>query len=127
MFQTSELEEMQVYDGNIFKGIIRYNPKVSYKVAMTRPFIRGGIKTILQIGHVNYAFLDNFIMQSLNDFYKHLNEGKDENLIRQRIGEYQELYRLWQAILTAKQNGDININSYYDDLIYRLYLNGYKN
>ena len=66
-------------------------------------------------------------MQSLNDFYKHLNEGKDENLIRQRISEYQELYRLWQVILTAKQNGDININSYYDDLIYRLYLNGYKN
>ena len=61
---------------------------------MTRPFIRNGKREILSIGRVNYEFLDNFIRNSLNDIYAHLNEGKDPETKRQKIREYQELYAL---------------------------------
>ena len=127
MFQTSELQEMQFFDGNTFLGMVRYNPNISFKIEMTRPFIRCGKREILSIGRVNFQFLDQFIMQSLNDIYAHINEGKKEEIIRKNISEYQELYALWQKIALAKQNRDIAINSYYDDLLYRLYLKGYHN
>ena len=65
-------------------------------------------------------------LKSLNDIYAHLNEGKDPELKRQKIVEYQELYALWQKIAVARQNNDLNISSYYDDLVYRLYLKGYQ-
>ncbi len=127
MFQSSELKVFQFFDSNRFLGIIRYNPNIQYKTLMTRPFIRVGRREIVSVGRVNYAYLDTFIMKSLNDIYAHLNEGKDQELIRKKIIEYQELYALWQKIAIARQNNDLNISSYYDDLIYRLYLKGYQN
>ncbi len=127
MFQSSELKVFQFFDSNRFLGIIRYNPNIQYKTLMIRPFIRVGRREIVSVGRVNYAYLDTFIMKSLNDIYAHLNEGKDQELIRKKIIEYQELYVLWQKIAIARQNNDLNISSYYDDLIYRLYLKGYQN
>ena len=126
MFQSSELKVLQLFDGNRFCGMISYNPFIRYKTETTRPFVRNGKREILSIGRVNYAYLDNFIMKSLNDIYAHLNEGKDPELKRQKIVEYQELYALWQKITVARQNNDLNISSYYDDLVYRLYLKGYQ-
>ena len=40
--------------------------------------------------------------------------------------EYNELYILWYTITQAKNTQNPNLNSYYDDLVYRLYLLGYK-
>lgn len=126
MFQSSELKVLQLFDNNRFCGLIKYNPNIYHKIEMTRPFIRNGKREILSIGRVNYEFLDNFIRNSLNDIYAHLNEGKDPETKRQKIREYQELYALWQKIAVARQNNDLNISSYYDDLVYRLYLKGYQ-
>ena len=107
MFQTSELKENQLFDGNVFKGLVFYNPKVSYLVNTARPFIRAPRRIVESI-------------------YAHINEGKDLELRRKNAIEYQELYTLWQKIAEAKQNNDLNLNSYYDDLVYRLYLKGYR-
>ena len=57
---------------------------------------------------------------SARDVYKR--QGKDQEVIRQKIVEYQELYALWQKIAVARENNDLQISSYYDDLLYRLYL-----
>ena len=126
MFQSSELKVLQLFDNNRFCFFLKYNPNIYHKIEMTRPFIRNGKREILSIGRVNYEFLDNFIRNSLNDIYAHLNEGKDPETKRQKIREYQELYALWQKIAVARQNNDLNISSYYDDLVYRLYLKGYQ-
>ena len=126
MFQTSELKENQLFDGNVFKGLVFYNPKVSYLVNTTRPFIRTPKRIVESIGRVNYQYLDQFVMKAMNVIYAHINEGKDLELRRKKIIEYQELYTLWQKIAVAKQNNDLNLNSYYDDLVYRLYLKGYR-
>lgn len=127
MFEASELKQYQLFDQDKFIGLVRYNPDINYKERMMRPFIRCKLRIIESIGKVNYAYLDQFIMMALNDIYRHINEGKNEVEVKNRIMEYQELYGLWQKVLVARQNRDFNINSYYDDLIYRLYLKGYKN
>ena len=71
-------------------------------------------------GEVNYKYENNTLV------CVGCNEGKDLELRRKNAIEYQELYTLWQKIAEAKQNNDLNLNSYYDDLVYRLYLKGYR-
>ena len=60
-----------------------------------------------------------------NDYYKKMKDSKDENERNSRITEYNTLYQLWYYINEAKKRNDPYINSYYDDLVYRLYLLGY--
>ena len=127
MFQTSELKEYQLFDNQIYKGKIYFNPLIKNKGETTRPFIRNGLRKLISIGRVNYEFLDQFIIKSLNEIYTHINDTKDRDLVADKIRNYQELYSLWQKVILARQNNDLNVNNYYDDLLYRLYLLGYKN
>ncbi len=127
MFQTSELKEYQLFDNQIYKGKIYFNPLIKNKGETTRPFIRNGLRKLISIGRVNYEFLDQFIIKSLNEIYTHINDTKDRDLVADKIRNYQELYSLWQRVILARQNNDLNVNNYYDDLLYRLYLLGYKN
>ena len=127
MFQTSELKEYQLFDNQNYKGQIHFNPLIKNKGETTRPFIRNGLRKLISIGRVNYEFLDQFIIKSLNEIYTHINDTKDRDLVADKIRNYQELYSLWQRVILARQNNDLNVNNYYDDLLYRLYLLGYKN
>ena len=127
MFQTSELKEYQLFDNQIYKGKIYFNPLIKNKGETTRPFIRNGLRKLISIGRVNYEILDQFIIKSLNEIYTHINDTKDRDLVADKIRNYQELYSLWQRVILARQNNDLNVNNYYDDLLYRLYLLGYKN
>ena len=94
---------------------------------MTRPFIHNGARSIISIGRVNYELLDSFIVNSLNNYYQNMNLTKNEETRKMQVANYQELYDLWQKVAIAKSNNDQNLNSYYDDLVYRLYLLGYRN
>lgn len=127
MFQTSELKEYQLFDNQTFKGIVRYNPIIKQKMPTTRPFVRTNLRNVQSIGRVNFEYLDQFITKALNEIYAHLNDNKDRDLTIKNIKEYQELYSLWQKVVVARKNNDLNVNSYYDDILYRLYLKGYKN
>ena len=126
MFGTSELKKMNLImdDKNI--GMISYNPLVNFKDNFKRPFIRNKEIFITKIGRVSYKMLDSIIITSLNDYYGKIINTKNEEEKAKKTYEYQELYALWQNVAKAKSVNDVNINLYYDDLVYRLYLLGYK-
>ncbi len=127
MFTNATQKELQWLDNGKPMGLLKVNTNISLQDEFTRPFIRNKGCEILSIGRVNYALLDTFIIQSLNDYYAKINEAKDANDRNQRIIQYNELYQLWYRVNIAKQNHDIQLNSYYDDIVYRLYLLGYHN
>lgn len=127
MFTNATQKELQWLDNGKTIGTVNVNTNYSVKGEFTRPFMRNKGCEILSIGRVNYALLDTFIIQSLNDYYAKINEAKDANDRNQRIIQYNELYQLWYRVNIAKQNHDIQLNSYYDDIVYRLYLLGYHN
>lgn len=127
MFGTTDLKVYNLIDNNKYSGIVHYNPHFSFGKTTTRPFIRCKLRIIQTIGRVNYELLDQFIITSLNDYYNKLLNIKDTNARVKATEEYQQLYFLWQTIFQAKQNSDPKLNSYYDDLVYRLYLLGYRN
>ncbi len=126
MFENIRYKELQWLDGGIQKGIIRVNQNFDFNIKTTRPFKRAKIREVLSVGRVNYERLDSFIINSLNDYYTKLNLVTKAEEKRRRTNEYNELYQLWYNINIARQNRDINLNNYYDDLVYRLYLLGYK-
>ena len=127
MFNNSELKAYNLTSDGKMIGIVRYNQEVIGKEEMTRPFIHNGARSIISIGRVNYELLDSFIVNSLNNYYQNMNLTKNEETRKMQVANYQELYDLWQKVAIAKSNNDQNLNSYYDDLVYRLYLLGYRN
>ena len=126
MFQTGELLKYNLTEQGRVVGVVSYNPRLNFKATYTRPFIRNKARVILSIGRVNYAALDEFIVASLTAYYQSINLAKKQEVKNSMVSEYQQLYYLWQTILNAKQNRDSNLPSYYDDLVYRLYLLGFK-
>ena len=126
MFQTGELKNYDFLDQGTFKGRISVNSDFDFTQNFTRPFIRNKQRQIISIGKIDMAKLDNFIAGSLNDLFKRLQKKDTYEVMVKRNQEYQTLYALWQQIAVAKQNNDFALNAYYDDIIYRLYINGYK-
>ena len=127
MFNEATLKKLLLSDNGKAIGIVKYNPEINFNEEFRRPFIRNGKVIVDSIGRVNYNMLDTFIVNSLNDYYSKIYLTKDELKKNQNILTYQELYNMWQNVVKAKNAHDINLNSYYDDLVYRLYLLGYRN
>ncbi len=125
MFQRATSKVLQWLENGKTLGLVNINDKHDFKIKTERPMERNKGALILSISRVNYALLDQFIMNCLNDYYKKINETKKEEERMQRVNEYNTLYQLWYQVSVAKQNNDINLNSYYDDIVYRLYLLGY--
>ena len=127
MFNEATLKKLLLSDSGKVIGIVSYNPEINFKEEYRRPFIRNGKVIVDSIGRVNYNMLDTFIVTSLNDYYSKIYLTKDEDKKNQNILTYQELYNMWQNVVKAKNMHDINLNAYYDGLLYRLYLLGYHN
>jgi len=127
VFQNIGINDMNFLDNGKVIGTVKKNKNISFKNSFIRPMVRNGKRIILSIGRVNYAFLDKFIMDSLNHYYANIQTTKDEKERNRRITEYNVLYQLWYKVNTARQNQDIMLNSYYDDIVYKLYLLGYHN
>ena len=126
MFQTGEIKYYEWLDNGTFKGRIGINSHFDFNKNFTRPFIRNKQRQVISIGKIDIATLDSFITASLTDFFQKLQVKDTYEAMVKKNQEYQTLYALWQQIALAKQNNDFSLNAYYDDIIYRLYINGYK-
>ena len=126
MFHTGKLQKYNLTSNGSYVGLVSYNPNANFKNIYARPMYRNGAVEILSVGTINYAALDEFITKSLTAYYQSIETIKKQEEKNRMLVEYQQLYYLWQTISIAKQNNDVNLPAYYDDLIYRLYLLGYK-
>ncbi len=126
MFDNMLKKEILLKDNEKLMGIIHIDPEANFNIKTTRPFIRCQRREIVGIGQINYPLLDRFIIASLNDYYSHIMEVTDQAQASIRASQYKELYQLWYKVNVAKTNKDVDINNYYDDLIYKLYLLGYQ-
>ena len=127
MFANAVKKELQFLDNGSVVGTVWLNTSFPFKNETKRPFERNLGREVVMIGRVNYALLDQFIIASLNDYYKKISDTKNMDEYNQKIVSYNELYQLWYRVNNAKQNNDISLNSYYDDIVYKLYLLGYHN
>lgn len=127
MFSKCDFKTLKLNDNNYYLGIIRYNEKELNQSEFLKPFYRDLTpKLILKIGKRNYPLYDQFIITSLNDYYKRMNEAsknEQENMLQ----NYNRLYNSWTILNQAKQNHQYKImEDSYDEISYQLYLLGYK-
>lgn len=80
---------------------------------------------LMQVGQMDFTKLDNFIKKSMNDFYNSLEKGSEEEQTRKKR-DYKHLYEIWQSIVLAKKENSSNLSNLYSDLVYALYMMGYK-
>ena len=119
MFSSATKKELQFLNNGVNVGLVRYNSSYSFQEKTTRPFIRNKGREVLILGRVNYALLDQFIIQSLNDYYNKISFVKNGKEREQKVLEYNTLYQLWYQVNQARQTNDIRLNSFYDDILYQ--------
>ena len=123
MFGKLELTEWNLEDFGQLVGVVKGNLPKLKNDEFSPLLLRVNQKyRVLQIGRVNYQYLDNFIIRSLNDYYQKLNIGPKEE-IEKKVKTYNRLYQSWNAINQAKKNPDLTLNDLYDAIVYLL---GYK-
>lgn len=127
MLELTGFQQLQFLDKGQIIGKIYYNANFPFAKEKARPFVRNKAMVIKSDGRVNYALLDQFVISSLTDYYQKISSIKNADERTTQINEYQKLYYLWQKVMQAKQTNDVNLNSYYDDIVYQLYLRGYRN
>lgn len=126
VFSSVKLIEWNLSDRGKYIGTIKANMAKIKNQRFIRPFRREQRKLVVfQVGNVNYEYLDRFIIKAMNDYYQKINVGLKEE-IAAKNNRYVQLYQLWNAILEAKKNNASNLGTLYDDLIYELYVLGYK-
>ena len=91
------------------------------------PFEDTSKKELIKIGNGNYDNIDNFIIESLNDYYKKLSSPSDVTSKEDMLDNYTKLYELWNGICQKKEeNNIVELNDLYGKISYGLYLLGYN-
>lgn len=126
MFDKMKLTEWNFEEQGTSIGIVKANLPIFRTKTFADLLTRDqSVYFIEEIGRVNYAYLDQFIVKAFNDYYQKMNQGTKEEIAK-KVGEYQRLYQMWNFITQAKANHLPTLNNLYDDLIYELYMLGYK-
>ena len=90
------------------------------------PFEDTPKKELIKIGNGDYDNVDNFIIESLNDYYKKLSSPSDVASKEEMLENYTKLYQLWTSICSKKEEKNIvELNELYGKISYGLYLLGY--
>lgn len=126
MFQKIKLTEWNLEDNGIFIGTVKGNLQ-KLRGDEFSPLLERDKKKyrVLQVGRVNYTYLDQFIIKSMNDYYQRINIGTPEEA-QKKMAIYRQLYSLWTSINQAKATPDLALNDLYDSMVYQLFLLGYK-
>ena len=82
---------------------------------------------VIKIGIGDYDDFDNFIISSLNDYYKKLSSPSDVESKEDMLETYSNLYSLWEQICKEKaQNNYDELSDLYNKISYGLYILGYS-
>ena len=126
MFVDATFKKYKIDENDISIGVVEANNELLRTNAFVRPFIREkGYKMVTKIGNRNYEVLNNYIINSMKDYYNRLvNSSKSE---RNRMSEtYKHLYEMWTDLHNYKKNNNlVEMDKTYDLFSYELYVLGY--
>jgi hypothetical protein len=127
MFPDALYKKYNIDENDKLIGKIEANSEILKNNQFIRPFIRdNSIREIVKIGSRDYEKLDNYIIESLNDYYNRLICAEDVEK-DPMLQVYQRLYSMWQEIHNHKLNYNLKeLDNSYDLLTYELYVLGYN-
>ena len=128
MFSDTSFKTFQVDENNTSVGKIEVNQELVSAEDFIRPFIRENEAVeVTKVGNRNYEKEDQYIINSLNNYYNRLlsASGEEKNNM---LKTYRHLYSMWQELHNFKISKNLaEIERMYDLFSYELYILGYIN
>ncbi len=126
MYTEFFFKTYDVSENNISVGKLEVNLDLISKEQFIRPFIRESEpKTLKEINGLNYAELDQFIINSLNDYYNRLMSAPETEKLNM-LNTYHHLYDMWRDLHNYKISKNLKeIEKMYNIFSYELYVLGY--
>lgn len=128
MFTDTSFKKFEVDENGISIGKVEVNASLLKDNGFIRPFIRKVEATeITKLGDRDYQKLDQYIVNSLNDYYNRLMSANEEER-KVMLNIYRRLYSMWRELHNFKISKNLNeIDKMYDLFSYELYVLGYIN
>lgn len=127
MFIDTTFRKFQISDKDKIIGKMNINDELIKKSSFVRPFIRENTnKMIVKVGNRDYNMLNNFIINSMQDYYDRLVNSKSSSEKDMMLKTYNHLYEMWQDLYNQKRIGNLSeMDKTYDLFSYELYVLGY--
>lgn len=128
MFTDTTLKKFVVDENNISIGKLEVNNDILKNANFIRPFVRKkDTKEITKIGNRDYQKTEQYIIDSLNDYYNRLMNATESER-NYMLETYTRLYGMWQELRNFKISKNLaEIEKIYDLFSYELYVLGYIN
>ena len=127
MTNDTTFKKYTIDENNTIIGNLEVNVAILHSDNFIRPFIRKNLESeIVKFGNRDYQKLDQYVINSLNDYYNRLMSAPDSERLTM-LKTYQRLYGMWQELRNFKISQDLNgIDKTYDLFSYELYVLGYN-
>lgn len=127
MIALSQSSKYDINYGENEKGNLLVSSFINKGKEYKLPFLSMPKLNLVKIGNGNHANFDEFIIESLNDYYSKLSGPGDLGTKEKMLEDYKKLYSLWLQICECKEKNDVlRINKLYNMISYGLFLIGYE-
>jgi len=127
MFSDTGFRKFQIFEKEKTIGKLEINDALISSTEFIRPFIReGGSKMVVKIGNRDYKKLNEYIIQSMNDYYNRLMNSSSNSEKNMMLKTYNHLYEMWNDLHNYKRTNNLTeMDKTYDLFSYELYVLGY--
>ena len=128
MFTDTTYKKFVVDENNISVGKIEVNNDLIKQANFIRPFKReSSILEVTKVGDRDYKKTEQYIIDSLNDYYNRLMSSTDIEK-NNMLNTYNRLYGMWRELHNFKISKNLaEIEKMYNLFSYELYILGYIN
>lgn len=127
MFIDTTLKKFTISEQDKLIGRMEINEPLIASSEFVRPFIReSGSKMVIKIGDRDYLKLNQYIIDSMKDYYNRLMSTSSVSEKNMMLGIYNHLYEMWTELHQHKKSNNLKeMDKTYDLFSYELYVLGY--
>lgn len=127
MFTETTFKKINIFEKEKLIGNLEVNDHLLSSSKFIRPFIREfGMKKITKIGNRNYEKLNQYIINSMKDYYNKLMNSSSSSEQNMMLTTYKHLYEMWNDLHNHKRSNNlVEMDKTYDLFSYELYVLGY--
>lgn len=127
MFSDTTFRKFHISEKEKTIGQLEINDALVSSNQFIRPFIReAGSKMVVKIGNRDYEKLNQYIINSMKDYYNLLMNSTSNSEKSMMLKTYNHLYEMWNDLHNYKRTNNLTeMDKTYDLFSYELYVLGY--
>lgn len=127
MFSDTAFKKFHIFEKEKTIGKLEVNDNLLSSNHFIRPFIRETeSKMVIKIGNRDYNQLNQYIINSMKDYYNRLMNSTSNSEKSMMLKTYNHLYEMWNDLHNYKRTNNLTeMDKTYDLFSYELYVLGY--